>query len=130
MGMGTGLADIFTSSARTAVIETLSVQQLPVHLRLIGSLTQRPIHSIELALAQLQAEGLVIRKQTKQRALFSINRNHPQFLIIEQVMTAVVNQRIREQSEKTGKRAKEFLPFIKSSSRMIETARRSSIGSR
>ena len=121
----TNIADIFASAARTRVLQVLYAQALPIHLRLIGTLCDCPIHSVELALAQLRKLGLVSRKKSKRQFVYELNRAHPSHSLLNDIFTAVNSHAIRERNQKLTKRASDFLPFLTEAASLIAAGRKS-----
>lgn len=121
---------IFSSASRTRVLQTLFAQDQPIHLRLLTALADCPVHSIECAVSGLQKERFVVRRRTRQRTYYSLNREHPAYPLLEKIFLAATAHNIQKRSGENSRRAQSFLRFMTSTKAMIDIARQTSDGSR
>jgi len=97
----------------------------PVGLRQVARIASIHPHSAELALAAMIRDGLVKRRNVRNRALFELVRNHEATSVLEAVFSAAATGYTQARSRTLNERAKSIFPFIRQASKMIARARES-----
>jgi hypothetical protein len=112
--MESSLSRLFSSAARTAVLETLYPQSAPIPLRHVAYLSEAPLFSVQRALAQLTREKLVKRSMKRHRTLFILNTKHPDYDILSRVFRAATNATLERRSKTYAAHARRALEFANS----------------
>lgn len=123
------VSEILSSSARTRTLELLFAQQIDhrsigIHLRLVASLSGRPVRSVELALTSLSKEGLVRKKKIDGKKEFFIQTKHKNYKLFAEIFRAAKNISIAEVDERLDKRASNFITFLNTTTQMINVAKK------
>lgn len=80
------LSTIFSSPARTKVLEILVKLKAPLHLRRIAELSDYTIHAIDKILKDLHKERLVAKRKKGQYILYSPNNENPEIDLVREVV--------------------------------------------
>jgi len=120
------LGHILGSAARTDLLRALYYQPEPVGLRQLAVIAGVYPRSAELALAKLTDEKLVLREKTASRTFFSLDRSHPDAMVLGAVFNASERAATALRNRSLDQRARAVLPFIEEASRMIRRARKQS----
>lgn len=81
------LSHIFSSSARTKVLEILVKHRTPLHMRRIAELSEFTVHAVDLTLRNLVRERLIHRQKAGQYLLFSPNFAKPEIKLVEELLS-------------------------------------------
>lgn len=119
------LGRLLNSAGKTEILRALVYQPGPVGLRQVARIAGVHPHSAELALAALTRDGLVKRRNGRNRALFELERSHDEASVLETVFTAAANGFTKARSRTLNDRAKSLFPFINQACAMIIRARKS-----
>ena len=117
------LGELLGTAARIEVLRVLTCQPHPLGLRHLARRAGIHPRSAELALKSLVNETLVNRTQTDTRALYEMNRSHPDVPVIEAVFAAAAHAAIRQRNASLQAKARRILPFIDEATRMLASAR-------
>lgn len=118
------LGMLLGSASQTEILRSLAFQPGSVGLRQVARIAGIHPHSAELALAALGQQGLVRRKRSSTRPLYSLDRSHVDFAVLEAVFAASARAFIQARSRTLNQRARSILPFVNEASRMIHRARK------
>jgi hypothetical protein len=117
------LGKLLDSEAKTEILRALMYQPGPVGLRQVARIAGVHPHSAELALAALARDGLVKCKRTAGRFSCQWVHRHADIVVLEAVFTASAHGFIERRNRTLEARSKTLLPFIKTTTRMINRAR-------
>lgn len=112
------------TASQTEILRALSYQPGSVGLRQVARIAGIHPHSAELALAALVRDGLVRRRRTAARVLYTLNRKREEAGILESVFMAAANGFIQARGRTLNQRARSILPFVNEASRLIHRARK------
>jgi len=118
------LGDILGSAARTDVLRALYYQPESVGLRHLAGIAGVHPHSAELALRALAQEGFVACERTPTRALYKLNRDHSDAIVLRAICDASAHTAVVIRNRSLDTRARAILPFIAEASHMLTHARR------
>lgn len=82
------LSELFSSSSKTAVLETLAQHRGELHLRRIAELSHESLTAVNAALKTLCKERIVNSKKRRQKVFFSIDWQRQESLVIKAVIEA------------------------------------------
>lgn len=117
------LGMLLDSEAKTEVLRALMYQPGPVGLRQVARIAGVHPHSAEVALAALARDGLVKCQRTAGRFSCQWVHEHEDNVVLEAVFTAAARGFVECRNRALEIRAKALLPFITSTTRMINRAR-------
>jgi hypothetical protein len=117
------LGNLLGSAGRTEVLRVLNYQPGLVGLRQVARRAGVHARSAELALDALVGETLVNCKRTATRALYEMNRDHPDARVLEALFEAAARAAIGQRSSSLHARARGILPFIAEATRMLANAK-------
>lgn len=117
------LGQLLGSAARADVLHVLYCEPEPVGLRHVARLAGLYPRSVQLALAGLVDDCLVVCDRTGARPLYQLDRNHSDAPILAAVFRAVAEARIRSRCSCVQDRAQSILPFINEAMRMLSVSR-------
>ena len=118
--MQTSLPELFSSAAKTRVLEILAPQTLPLSARQIETLSELPIRSVVLALEALEKAKVVKKKRKQARVIFSLNETHPTYELVRSIFMLVEAKFLENRSPDYAKAARSILPFQTSAQRLIK----------
>lgn len=119
------LGQLLRSRARVEILRALHHQPDAVGLRHLARLAGVHPHSVEVALASLLKEKLVMCKRTSNRPLYGMNRAHPDAFTLAAVFSAAARAQVMIRNRTLNDRARTMLSFSGEANRMIAHARRS-----
>lgn len=104
-------------------LRVLNHQHAPVGLRQLARLADIHPHSAECMLKDLVHEGLVIRRNTHGRSLYSAAFDHPEWEVLRAVFDASDRAMRSLRARDLNERAQSILPFIEEARGMLARAR-------
>lgn len=108
------LSEIFTSSAKTAVLETLAQFDGELHLRRIAELSEQNVHAVDVVLKSLKKERVVKARPKRQRIYFSLNMGKMESRIVKALIEAKESQDSFHSEMDISRRVTKMLSFTDS----------------
>ena len=112
--MSTNITDIFSSNAKTSVLQVLSAQDSALTLRSIEDLCNLHIRSVALAVRELMKAGILEILQEGNKTLCKLNKAHPLTAVIIEIFRIVTEHNLKNNSKKLGEKFQSSLSFISS----------------
>lgn len=116
--------DIFTSKARVKVLRTLAFQVEAMPLRLIASVSDLPVFSVQNALNSLCLDGVVIRTAKENNVLFELNKTSDMYELLMQFFILEANYQISREAKKNFQKAARVLAFASSAGAIFQSAKK------
>lgn len=113
------------ASARFALLRALYYLPDAVGLRQLARLADVHPHSAERMLKELVDEGVVLRKKTSSRTMFTRSNDHSDWCVLEPVFDAAERSIRALNAPRLNRRAQAILPFLEEAGSMLKKARRS-----
>ncbi len=108
------LSEIFTSSARTAVLETLAEFDGELHLRRIAELSEQNVHAVDVVLKSLKKARVVKSRPKRQRIYFSLNMEKRESKLIKALVETKESADIFDSEFDISRRIEKMLSFTDS----------------
>ncbi len=117
------LDQLFSSAARTAVLNVLAFQPGSISLRKTARIARIHLYSAERALAALVDEGVVQRQQHGNTCRHALHPTDPAALMVRAAVKAAADAAISARNHEWQARAKQILPFMHEAEGMLLAAR-------
>ena len=121
--MTTGLTELFSSSAKTEVLQILYDLEKPTALRQIAELSTTALCSVDLALKNLLEQGVVRVKRKTNRTLYSLDPSSELYPLLVSVCRAAEEASLSARALEYELRAAETLQFVSSSVEFLQNVR-------
>lgn len=117
------LDQLFSSTARTAVLNVLAFQPDSISLRQTARIARIHPYSAERALAALVNEGVVQRQRSGNTCLHALHPTDPSAAMVRAAIKAAADAAISARSHEWQSRARQILPFMHEAAAMLRKAR-------
>ncbi len=118
------IADVFSSRAKTQIMEVLSQHPNGLPLRHVQALTDLAVRSVEIALDDLVQAGVIRRRRDDRKVLFLLDSHHPMTALLQQMFSLVMGFRLRARALTYQKSARGILTFNSQVRSLMKTAKK------
>ena len=108
------IATLFSSKARTKVLQTLHLSHSPVALRHIALLADIPVYSVQQALKQLLQEQVIKKKKQSPYVLYFTNPDHASYDLLRDIFVLERKKRRQTTLKQRQQKARQALEFASS----------------
>src|SRR5262245_5965439 len=96
------LNQLFSSPARTAVLEILAKAHAPLHLRALAEIARYNVSAIQNVLKELQKEKIVQSKTQSNKRMFSLNRDKEEAKLLTEIIATKEKLSTNKQERRLG----------------------------
>ena len=121
------LSNILSSKARFAALRTLFIVDLPIPLRHVESLSKLAIRSVQVALAGLCHEKVVLKKRKGRYVLFELNKSHADYSTLRKDFFLIQENMIQKRAKYYNQKAHKSLLFTNEMQQLISQSQKNKL---
>lgn len=117
------ITSILSSKAKFEVLNLLFKDPSPLRIRTLERRTGLAVRSVQVALAYLVKEKVVIRKIQDNNPVYFLNKSHDSYILIKNILKAVELDRVFKRSCSYHSKAKKTFQFVTEAGELFHKAR-------